>query len=124
MLATLIAILQFCVACRGRWLPDSKRNRRRENRVAAYGRLADSAARPPLPPDQSFSCAPGSAASASHFASAKRGLLSEQWPRITGYDERMSEQKPDHLLKGGIFELFDAFGAIKRRRAPGVAPVQ
>lgn len=54
--------------------------------------------------------------------SAKHGLVTDQWPKLSTYDERMSRQKAEHLIAGGIFGQFDGFGSFKRGTARGSAP--
>lgn len=54
--------------------------------------------------------------------SAKHGLITDEWPKITGYDERMSATKARHLIAGGIYDAFDGFGTFKRGHARGADP--
>lgn len=54
--------------------------------------------------------------------SAKHSLITDEWPKITAYDERMSAQKAAHLIAGGIFAQFDGFGTFKRGHAKGASP--
>ena len=54
--------------------------------------------------------------------SAKHGIMTDEFPKITGYDERMTPKKAQHLVEAGIYGQWDDFGRAKKQFQKGSTP--